>query len=103
MKQQDVQELNRVLFDTVERSLKDTPFEALIDELYRGNLSHLIICQKCGVSRKREEKFLDLMLQVKGQLSVDTSLKTLFEMEKLDSDNQLFCDNCNEKTDTMKG
>ena len=44
MQQQDVQELNRVLFDTIERSLKDTPYEALIDELYRGNMNHMIIC-----------------------------------------------------------
>jgi len=27
----------------------------------------------------------------------------LFEFDKLDGDNKLFCDNCNEKTDTMKG
>jgi ubiquitin carboxyl-terminal hydrolase 40 len=27
----------------------------------------------------------------------------LFEFEKLDGDNKLFCDNCNEKTDTLKG
>ena len=27
----------------------------------------------------------------------------LFEFDKLDGDNKLFCDNCNEKTDTLKG
>lgn len=31
------------------------------------------------------------------------SLNSLFEFDKLDGDNKLFCDNCNEKTDTMKG
>lgn len=27
----------------------------------------------------------------------------MFEFEKLEGDNKLFCDNCNEKTDTLKG
>lgn len=98
-----MQELNRVLFDTIERSLQGTPYDALIDDLYRGNLSHLIVCQQCGVSRKREEKFLDIMLQVKGCSGVAESLKKLFEMDELYGDNKLFCDNCNEKTDTLKG
>jgi hypothetical protein len=57
-----VQELNRMLFDLIERALKDTVYESLIDDLYRFTLSNMIICQKCGVSRKREEKFLDLVI-----------------------------------------
>lgn len=27
----------------------------------------------------------------------------MFEFDKLDGDNKLFCDSCNEKTDTLKG
>lgn len=46
----------------IERALKDTVYESLIDDLYRGALSNMIICQKCGVSRKTEEKFLDLVI-----------------------------------------
>ncbi|CDW84271.1 ubiquitin carboxyl-terminal hydrolase 40 [Stylonychia lemnae] len=103
LQQQDVQELNRVLFDIVERSLKDTAYEALIDQLYRGNLSHLIICQKCNTPRVREEKFLDLLVQVKNCKDICESLQKFFAFDKLDGDNQLFCDHCNEKTDTLKG
>lgn len=65
--QHDVQELNRLFFDLIERALKDTVYESLIEDLYRGVLSNMIICQQCGVSRKSEEKFLDLVIQVKGR------------------------------------
>lgn len=63
----------------------------------------MIICEKCGISRKREEKFLDLMIQVKDIKGVDESLHKHFEFEKLDGSNQLFCENCGEKTDTLMG
>ena len=61
-----MQELNRLLFDLIERALKDTVYESLIDDLYKGTLSNLIICQQCGISRKSEERFLDLVIQVKN-------------------------------------
>jgi hypothetical protein len=57
-----VQELNRLLFDLIERALKDTVYESLIDDLYKGTLSNMIICQQCGVSRKSEERYLDLVI-----------------------------------------
>ena len=31
------------------------------------------------------------------------SLNKMFEFDKLDGDNKLFCEQCNEKTDTLKG
>jgi ubiquitin C-terminal hydrolase len=83
--------------------LKQTPYDTLIQQLYTGLLSNLIICQQCGVSRKREETFLDLPIQVKGLAGVEESLKQFFEFDKLEDTNKLFCDNCNEKTDTLKG
>lgn len=101
--QHDVQELNRLFFDLIERALKDTVYESLIEDLYRGILSNMIICEQCGISRKSDEKFLDLVIQVKDQGGVGQSLNKLFEYDKLDGSNQLFCDNCNMKTDTLKG
>ena len=55
------------------------------------------------MSRKREEKFLDLVIQTKGIQGVAHSLNQMFEFDKLDGDNKLFCESCNEKTDTLKG
>lgn len=44
-----------------------------------------------------------MIIQVKGINGVAESMCKLFEFDKLDGDNKLFCDNCNEKTDTLKG
>jgi ubiquitin C-terminal hydrolase len=55
------------------------------------------------VSRKREEKFLDLMVQVKGLKGIDESLKKLFEMEEMFNNDKIFCETCNEKTDSLMG
>lgn len=95
--------MNRVLFDTIERSLKDTPYEALIDQLYRINVYNRIICEECGASRKREEKDLDLMVSVKGMKGLDESLKAYFEMEKFHDDSKLECESCGTKTNSLMG
>ena len=46
---------------------------------------------------------MDLVIQVQNIKGVNESLKQLFEFDRLEGDNKLFCDNCNEKTDTLKG
>ena len=92
-----------MLFDLIERALKDTVYESLIDDLYRFTLSNMIVCQQCGISRKSEEKFLDLVIQVKGVKGVKESLDKQFEFDRLDGTNKLFCEACMEKTDTLKG
>ena len=60
----------------------------------------MLICQKCGVSRTREDKNLDILLQVKGFSGVYESLLNCFEMIQIEG---VDCDNCAEKTTTLKG
>ena len=57
----------------------------------------MIICLTCGVSRKREEDFFDLRLDVKGLKGVNESLCKYFGYETFDDDNKLTCDACEEK------
>jgi len=103
LQQQDVQELNRVLFDVLEKALKTTPYEALIQELYTGSLMNQIACNECGNARGNEEAFLDLSIQVLGQKGVQESLKSYFEPEEFTGDNKIECDICGKKTDSKKG
>jgi ubiquitin C-terminal hydrolase len=101
--QQDVHELNRVLFDAIERSLKKTPVESLIESLYRGVLINEIICLKCKATSEREEHFMDLPLPVQDASSVIDSLSRLVSYEKLCGANQYHCDRCDERVDALKG
>ena len=54
------------MFDALEQSLKKTAFESLINELYTGVISKNIVCDKCNITRKNKEDFLDLCIMVKG-------------------------------------
>ncbi|PRP86442.1 hypothetical protein PROFUN_05361 [Planoprotostelium fungivorum] len=101
--QHDVHELNRLLFDAIERSLQRTTSNHLISDLYRGTLVNKIICQACHRTSAREEHFQDVTLIVKGFPSVEESLKSLVNFELLEGSNQYFCEGCNAKADAMKG
>lgn len=57
----------------------------------------------CGLSRGREESFYDLMLQVRGNASLEESLMAFVTPELLDGGNQYFCELCAKKCDARKG
>lgn len=101
--QHDIQELNRVLFDALEKSFKDTPQENFINELYQGILLDKLRCQKCKKDRVREDKYLDIPLVIRNISSLEKALDLFVEPELLDGDNQFFCENCNKKCDVTKG
>lgn len=64
--QQDVQELNRVLFTAIDQSLNGTPASGLISDLYQGVMTNLIQCLGCGTTKEREEDYRDISLSVVG-------------------------------------
>ena len=63
--QHDCHELNRLLFDAIEGSLKGTQQESLIGELYHGVLVNQVACLRCGHVSEREEAFSDIPIVVK--------------------------------------
>ena len=76
--QQDIHELNRVLFDALEKALTGTPYDSLIKDLYFGEQASIITCTECGTPRKGSEPFLDLALQVEGVKGVEEALQLYF-------------------------
>ena len=60
--QHDAQELNRVLFDAVELSLKDTPAQDLIKNIFGGRFVNYIQCKECPYRSEREELFSDIQV-----------------------------------------
>ena len=64
--QHDVSELNRILIDAIERSLRDTMAHDLIARLYRGISVQEIQCQACTYISRREEHFYDITVNVQG-------------------------------------
>ncbi|EGG16186.1 peptidase C19 family protein [Cavenderia fasciculata] len=103
VQQQDIHELNRILFDAVEHSLKGTTIQDLIVNLYRGVLINRIECTNCGKIKDREEFFQDVPVAIKGFKTLEESFKSFVTPEVLDGDNKYFCDSCNERVKATIG
>jgi len=107
--QHDVQELCRVLFDALERVLKGTEQEHLINDLYQGEMKDYVKCKECEHDSSRTDKYLDIPLVIRGfgstvpVKSVEEALGRFVQPEVLESDNQYKCEKCNKKVDAIKG
>lgn len=86
--QHDVQELNRVLCDTLERKMKGTPAEGIIEKLFRGKTTSYIQCINIDYTSSRVEEYYDLSLIVKGCKDVYASFEQYVEVEVLEGANQ---------------
>ena len=105
--QRDVMEALRMVFDKLGGS-----DQALLREVFGGELQERIQCRKCGKIRVREETFTDLVLpvptaeQAKESGIVPTLQKLLEERlkcEEMDDPNNLVtCEHCQEKTCAVK-
>uniref|UniRef100_A0A8C2K4R4 Ubiquitin carboxyl-terminal hydrolase n=1 Tax=Cyprinus carpio TaxID=7962 RepID=A0A8C2K4R4_CYPCA len=95
MGQQDVQELNRILFSALESSLVGTSGSSLIHRLYHGMLVNQITCKECGNISERQEDFLDLTVSVRGVSGLEEALWNMFVEEEMFEGNNLYrCSRC---------
>ncbi len=99
--QHDIQEAMRIIMDFLHQVLAGTEHDPTA--IFRGELSSYIQCEFCATERQTPERFYDLLLQVKHQPDVPTSLLSLLEPERLDHDNSVFCDPCGQKQSSLKG
>ncbi|KAG5358991.1 Ubiquitin carboxyl-terminal hydrolase 21 [Yarrowia sp. C11] len=86
--QHDVQELERVLMDSLENSMKGTKVEGALTELFVGQMKSFIRCVDVDYESSRSEDFWDVQLNVKGMKGLETSLRNYIEVEMLDGENQ---------------
>lgn len=101
--QQDVQELNRILFSALESSLEGTSGHNLIKNLYHGTVVNRINCRECGYVSERQEDFLDLTVAVKEMCSLEESLYNMFvEEEIFYGDNLYRCGACHKLVPAAK-
>ena len=86
--QHDVQELSRVLCDTLEEKMKGTVVEGALGRLFQGHTVTTVSCTDVAYSSSRQETFLDLQLDVKGCADVAASFGKYCEKEVLEGDNK---------------
>ena len=96
--QMDTDEFFNGLMDKVEEGLKGTNRAKLVEEHFRGILTHQCIGKgSCAHRSERDEPFLTIPLEIKNKRSIIDSLEALTVGEVLEGDNAYACDYCNAK------
>jgi ubiquitin carboxyl-terminal hydrolase 7 len=90
--QHDVQELNRVLQDNLEKVMKGTPAEGAIKKLFTGKMKSYIKCINVDYESSRVEEYYDIQLNVKGNKNLYESFVDYCQVETLDGDNKYFAE-----------
>jgi len=60
--EQDASEFLKIYLDILESRLKPTSEKELVDKCFAGNSETTLECSKCSTKKKRQEKFLDIVL-----------------------------------------
>ncbi|PHT52680.1 hypothetical protein CQW23_07142 [Capsicum baccatum] len=106
--QQDSHEFLTLLFSLLERCLSRSRVlkaRTIVQDLFRGGVSHVTMCSKCGNESEASSKiedFYELELNVKGLKNLDESLDDYLSVEELQGDNQYFCDSCATRVDATR-
>ena len=101
--QHDAHELNRLLIDAMEKSLKGTKGETLCQNLYRGKLCYQTTCSACKTVSEREESFYDLIIQILNCGDLVKSLHEYCKREVLADDSAYDCSVCGRKQTAHRG
>jgi ubiquitin carboxyl-terminal hydrolase 34 len=99
MIQQDVQEFVSMFFDRLEQGIKEHPLKRLVDSFYHGKNANLFNCHECKKTKKVEETFYSITLEVKNSKTLSESFNR-YILGELISDYK--CDFCQKKVDVSK-
>ena len=100
--QHDAHELNQILLDAIERSLKDTRKSDLANQVYEGQIVRRTFCMECANVSTREESFLNCLVDVENIANLTKSLEQQVKAEYLVADNKYFCEKCGHKSDAKR-
>lgn len=111
--QMDVDEFFNLLFDRIEKQLKNIGEVAQFRQLYGGVLCHTITSKECTHLSMREENFAAIQCDVRGKRNLEDSLAAYVQGEMMDGgmpiwkyyltiDNKYSCEACGRHVDAVK-
>ncbi|KAK7260825.1 hypothetical protein RIF29_27123 [Crotalaria pallida] len=106
--QQDSHEFLTLLLSLLERCLRYSGISkarTMVQDLFRGSVSHVTTCSQCGrdsEASSKAEDFYELELNVNGLTSLNESLDDYLSVEELHGDNQYFCESCKTRVDATR-
>lgn len=106
--QQDSHEFLTLFLSLLERSLRFSQVptaKTIVQDLFRGSVSHVTRCTVCGKDSEASsnmEDFYELELNIKGFNNLDESLDDYLSLEELCGENQYFCESCGIRVDATR-
>nr|KYP34246.1 Ubiquitin carboxyl-terminal hydrolase 26 [Cajanus cajan] len=106
--QQDSHEFLTLLMSLLECCLSHSQISkarTIVQDLFRGSVSHVTTCSQCGRDSEASyklEDFYGLELNIKGLKGLDESLDDYLAIEELHGDNQYFCQACKTRVDATR-
>eukprot|EP00814_Leptocylindrus_danicus_P009486 CAMPEP_0116046932 /NCGR_PEP_ID=MMETSP0321-20121206/28569_1 /TAXON_ID=163516 /ORGANISM="Leptocylindrus danicus var. danicus, Strain B650" /LENGTH=3883 /DNA_ID=CAMNT_0003528673 /DNA_START=195 /DNA_END=11846 /DNA_ORIENTATION=+ len=101
--QNDASEYATKLFDRLEVPLKQwcPEYAEHLVNTFGIKQTKQKICKECGLKTNREETLMNIDLQIKNKSNIHESLSTFCEVDLMYGDNQVNCDRCKGKRDTV--
>lgn len=91
---QDAHEFLNFLINNIIDCLKKFSKEDIITDIFEGELTSETKCLTCDTLSYRDEKFLDLSIDLEPDSSISNCLKIFSKIEMLNEDNKFYCENC---------
>eukprot|EP01130_Rhizamoeba_saxonica_P002958 TRINITY_DN1299_c0_g2_i1.p1 TRINITY_DN1299_c0_g2~~TRINITY_DN1299_c0_g2_i1.p1 ORF type:complete len:2014 (+),score=509.93 TRINITY_DN1299_c0_g2_i1:1-6042(+) len=102
MEQQDANEFFNVVFDKLEGILQDDR-EYALRNIFQGQFCNQLIGQNgCTHYRERLDPFYTISVEIKNNPTLEDALRSFIIGETLSGDNQFYCEDCDQKVDTLK-
>jgi len=101
--QNDASEYAMKLLDKLEIPLKKWSPNAFkfLEHTFRLKQTKQKLCKECGLKTNREENLMNIDCQIRGKSDIHEALSTMCEVEYMEGDNKVFCDNCKKNCDTV--
>jgi len=97
--QHDAQEFLNILFDRLEKILKNTPYKHLTQSLFSGKSNSQVICSNCGYVSSTYEDYYTLSLEIKNQRTLQDCLEKYISGANV---SEYMCSSCKKKVDVVK-
>jgi len=101
--QNDASEYTMKLFDRLEIVLKKWAPKHFdfFTHTFGLKQTNQKICKECGLKTNREENLMSIDCQIRNKTDIHDSLATFCEIETMEGDDQVECDRCKKKCDTV--
>lgn len=91
---QDAHEFLNFLINNILENVKLLNNEKIISDTFEGEVTSETKCLTCDTSSYRDEKFLDLSIDLEPDSSITNCLKIFSKIELLNENNKFYCENC---------